>query len=202
MDLLIFGILLGMGAAIPIGPVNLEIIRRNLRFGTPYGIAMGLGACGADVVYLILLCAGALTLLQYPDVMRIISLLGSIVLAWFAIKIFRSSPKDQVEKNIQPSLWKYGFDGFTITMINPMTILFWASVSSQITLATANQDNAIVLAGLGVIIGTVGWVLIMNYILHVTRERLSNKIIHRLNHIGGVILLSFAGFGFYNVILG
>ncbi len=31
---LLFGLLLGWGAAIPIGPMNLEIIRRNLRYGT------------------------------------------------------------------------------------------------------------------------------------------------------------------------
>jgi threonine/homoserine/homoserine lactone efflux protein len=42
MHLLLFGILLGMGAAIPIGPINLEIIRRNLRFGTSFGIATGM----------------------------------------------------------------------------------------------------------------------------------------------------------------
>src|SRR5688500_17340934 len=104
MHFLLMGILLGMGAAIPIGPVNLEIIRRNLRFGTPYGIVLGLGACTADVTYLFLLSIGALSLLQYPHVLKTFGLGGSLLLAWFAISAFRNA-SFSLEKNApSPSL--------------------------------------------------------------------------------------------------
>ena len=75
MHLFILGLILGWGAAIPIGPINLEIIRRHLSFGMIFGIAYGLGACIADLCYLILLMSGALILLQHPLVLKIIGII-------------------------------------------------------------------------------------------------------------------------------
>ena len=69
LNLFIFGLFLGWGAAIPIGAINLEIIRRNLRFSTASGLAFGLGACVADVTYLVLLSVGILQFLNYPFVL-------------------------------------------------------------------------------------------------------------------------------------
>ncbi|MDR3477268.1 MAG: LysE family translocator [Gammaproteobacteria bacterium] len=199
MHLLLFGILLGMGAAIPIGPVNLEMIRRNLRFGTHYGIMTGLGACTADLTYLILLCLGALTLLQYPDVLRGLGLVGSLVLGWFGINAFRSKLTDIPEQNKSPSLFRFSLEGYLITLINPYTILFWASISSQLSMIAASHDYTILLAGTGVIVGAAAWVFILNGFLHFTRHRLSKKAIHRLNYVGGVILLGFAAIGLIRV---
>lgn len=197
MHFLFLGILLGMGVAIPLGPINLEMIRRNLHFGTSYGIATGLGACSADVTYLILLCAGALTLLQHPDVLRTFGLCGSLILAWFAFMTFRAKISAPAEKKSRPSLYRYIFEGYLITLINPMTILFWGSVSSQVSLiAMNNHFTAIVLTGLGVAIGTVGWVLSINTLLHFTRHKFSKTTMKVLNIIGGTILLGFALAGF------
>ncbi len=200
VHLLLFGILLGMGAAIPIGPINLEMIRRNLRFGTPYGIMTGLGACAADLTYLILLGVGALALLQYPEVLRLIGLVGSCILAWFGMNAFRSQPAELPEQDVMPSLYRYGFEGYAITLINPFTILFWASVSSQISLAAISDEHAILYAGIGVIVGTVSWVLSLNTILHLTRHHLNKTVMQWLNYSGGVIILGFACLGLYRAI--
>jgi L-lysine exporter family protein LysE/ArgO len=200
MHLLFFGILLGIGAAIPIGPVNLEIIRRNLRYGTWYGLFTGMGASLADVIYLVLLCLGALTLLQYPMVMRTIGIIGSIILAWFAYKAFCSQTVNAADDQTTPALLRYLLDGFIITLINPYTILFWSSVSAQVSLAAAADKNTLPLAGAGVVIGTIGWVFALNTFLHFTRHRLTTKAIKRLNYTGGVILLGFSLFGFLRVL--
>jgi L-lysine exporter family protein LysE/ArgO len=200
MHLLLLGILLGLGAALPIGPVNLEIIRRNLRFGTSYGIATGLGACSADLTYLVLICLGALTLLlQYPEMLRIIGLVGACILAWFGISALRANKSVDVASHdlLRPSLIRYSIEGYVITLINPYTILFWASISSQISMAAVSYQHAILFAGSGVLIGTIGWVIILNGILHFTRHRLSPRIVPWLNYIGGFILLSFAAIGIW-----
>ena len=195
MHLFLFGIILGLGAAIPVGPVNLEMIRRNLHYGTSYGIMTGLGACTADLTYLTLLCCGALTLLQYPDVLRGLGIVGSLILIWFGVSAFRSTSSDLPENSASPSLFRFGIEGYAITLINPFTILFWASVSSQISMAAIAYDHATLYAGAGVIVGTVSWVLTLNTILHFTRHHLSKRAIRWLNYSGGVIILSFAGLG-------
>jgi len=201
MDLFTFGIFLGLGAAIPIGPVNLEIIRRNLHYGTSYGTALGLGACTADLTYLILLCVGALSLLEYPVVLRLIGFLGSLILGWFAILAFRSTTTQAKEHKVPRAVWKHFIEGYGITLVNPYTILFWASVTSQISLAASTHENILILAGLGVIIGTVSWVFFLNIITHVTRHRLNATAIKWLNYLGGFILLGFAITGLIRVII-
>lgn len=192
MHTFLLGILLGLGAAIPIGPVNLEIIRRNIRFGTPYGLFTGFGACTADLMYLILLCLGALSLLQYPTLLRLIGFAGSLILIWFATCIFRSHPKDSTTKEAKPHLLRASLEGFLMTAVNPFTILFWASISSQLSLAALSTSYALFPAGAGVIIGTVSWVCFINVLIHFTRHRLSQTAIKWLNYIGGFILLGFA----------
>jgi len=200
LHLLILGIILGMGAAIPIGPVNLEIIRRNLRYGMAYGTVTGLGACGADVTYLILLCLGELALLQYPNIMRALGLIGSLILAWFACKAFHAGQgKDHMNHHKRPSLIRYTIEGYVITLFNPYTILFWASVGTQISLAAVSVPHAVYYAGAGVIIGTVGWTFVLNGLLHFTRHRLTRRTMRWLNYSGGIILLGFATTGILRV---
>lgn len=205
LHLFFLGMILGWGAAIPIGPVNLEITRRNLRFGTGYGVSLGLGACTADLTYLVLLCSGAIVLLQHAILLRVVGLLGSAVLIWFGISALRMKASAFKNKPITTSYFRNSFEGYLITLLNPYTILFWASVSAQLSIAaagaTAGEVYATVAAGLGVIFGTVSWVIFLNLLIHFTRHKLSDKVMHRLNRVGGMILLCFAAFSVVRIIL-
>jgi len=197
------GILLGLGAAIPLGPVNLEMIRRNLRFGTVSGCCFGLGACTADVIYLVLLSFGALTVLTQAAVLKAVGITGSVILAYFGMSALRmkiAAEHDPVEfSSVVSAWWRQTLSGLLMTLLNPFTILFWSSVSSQVVTLAGQQQHATLLAGSGVLLGTVGWVSSLNLILHLTRHRLSATVNNYLNKMGGIILLGFAGFGIIRV---
>jgi len=45
------GLVFGLGAAVPIGPINTEIARRTLKRGAIFGIAFGSGAVLVDIIY-------------------------------------------------------------------------------------------------------------------------------------------------------
>lgn len=200
---LVIGILLGWGAAIPIGPMNLEIVRRNLRIGTRYGVSFGLGACSADITYLILLSVGAITILQHPLWLRSVGFIGALILAWFGIMALRMpppSPTSQQSQQPQRSLFKHWGQGYLLTLLNPYTVLFWASVSSQIVSLSRYGPYAAVFTGLGVLIGTVSWVSILNGGLHISRHKIPDRIINYLNKAGGIILLVFAAIGVIHAI--
>lgn len=196
MHLLLFGILLGWGAAVPIGPVNIEITRRNLSHGSRFGIATGVGANGADLAYLILLTSGAMVLLQHPTVLKIVGVIGSLILGWFAYQALTTKTPDfTLSQTSNKSISRNAVEGFLMTFFNPYTILFWASVSSQLSLAARHQEHAVIFAGIGVILGAFSWVLVLNFILHKTRHKLPTRFAWWLNIIGGVILLLFAVIG-------
>lgn len=192
---------MGWGAAIPVGPVNLEIARRNLLQRTSIGIIFGLGACSADLIYLMLLCVGAVYVLQHPLILNSVGLLGSAILLWFAWQAFTMHVKASTSTKKSSPLAAFR-DGLLMTLFNPYTILFWASISSQVVVLTGNQHSALLYAGIGLIIGTLSWVIALNVIIHVNKKRLSDKFNHYLNITGGVILVGFAVAGIVKSLYG
>jgi len=199
VHLLLYGLVLGWGAAIPIGPINLEMMRRNLKYGTSYGIALGLGACSADVTYVILLCLGALVLLTHPFILNVAGLLGSLLLCWFGYQAFFLPTNEDHNNQPKKARVKSIFEGFILTLVNPYTILFWSSVSAQLLLVTHEKHQGTLLAALGVILGTLSWVLVFNLILKLTHHKLNAHTTYWLNKAGGLVLWGFAAYGFYHV---
>ena len=90
----IYGLLLGYGAAVPIGPMNLEMIRRNLLYGYKTGVSFGLGACCVNTTFMILLGFGALEILQSPRFLNAIGFFGALILFWFAYKAWSAKVSD------------------------------------------------------------------------------------------------------------
>lgn len=202
----IFGLLLGWGAAIPIGPMNLEMIRRNLNYGTSYGVALGIGACSADITYIILLGLGALTILHHVTLLKIVGIVGSLILAWFgfsSLRLQNNQLKNDVKELNNSShkpLWRHTLDGYILTLINPYTILFWSSIGAQIALISRGTHYAIVYASFGVLIATLSWIISLNTALHYTKHRLSTTTMQLLNYLGGFLLLGFAALGLWHAL--
>ena len=83
-----------------------------------------------------------------------------------------------------------------MTLLNPYTILFWASISTQVSVHVKNSETHVLYAGIGLLIGVFSWVLVLNLLLHHTRSRLSETFSLRLSKLGGLILSFFALAGF------
>src|SRR3982751_3055872 len=80
------GILLGRGAAVPIGPVNVQIARRTLRDGFARGVALGAGAVTVDVTYAILSTLGFQSMGDRPAVVIVLTLAGAFLLGFLGIQ--------------------------------------------------------------------------------------------------------------------
>src|SRR5205085_11261811 len=106
--LLIDGIMYGLGAAMPIGPVNVEIGRRTLRGGFRAGAALGCGAVTVDVAYALLYSVGVSRLTQYPPIYWTLSTAGVIVLAALGIRSLYSAWRNRSGPTIQDPLSQPG----------------------------------------------------------------------------------------------
>ncbi len=117
MHFLIFGLLLGLGAAIPIGPVNLEIIRRNLKDGTTLWNHVGIWSLCSRFN----LCGD--TLLRDFDTfsasrgVAYIKFGGFLCssLVWY--QNFTAKPASDRIQMTKPSHFRYGLEGYLITLI-------------------------------------------------------------------------------------
>ena len=193
LHLIFIGLLLGWGAAIPIGPLNLEIIRRNLHYGMTAGIGLGLGACSGDITYLILLSIGALTILTHALVLKVFGVIGACILAWFGYQALTAHAHNESHKQLKPKpAWRHYLEGYALVLVNPYTVLFWLSVSSQIATYASNGVSGTMAIGLGVVVGVTSWALGINTVLHYTKHKLSARSMLWLNRCGGTIILGFA----------
>ncbi|MDB5297851.1 MAG: Lysine exporter protein, partial [Phycisphaerales bacterium] len=150
------GALLGLGAAVPIGPVNVEIARRALRTGAAAGAAVGLGAVTVDVAYAVLSTFSFVRLLDRPRVVLPVAALGAALLAYLGVQCLRAAAEawrhdplgeaSVVPAEEQPDAGATGgrvasatrspphpvrtayLAGFLMTLWNPMTLAFWFTV--------------------------------------------------------------------------
>ena len=51
LDFIFKGLLIGVIASAPMGPVGILCVQRTLNKGRWYGLATGIGAAGSDIIY-------------------------------------------------------------------------------------------------------------------------------------------------------
>ncbi len=187
--LLLQGLVIGLGIAIPVGPIGLLVIQRTLAGGFRPGFLSGLGAAGADAVY------GAIggfgvgwataLLLDWQVAFR---LAGGLFLAWLAWTTFRSRPAEQAAR---PARGGNFLSTFLLTMANPATILSFAAIFGGILPAGgAGPDAGFLVAG--VALGSTLWWLVLAGGTAAARKRLPPAAMIWLNRASGVILAAFA----------
>src|SRR5687768_15945486 len=132
--LLKLGILLGVGAAAPIGPVNVEIARRTLRHGFAAGFALGGGAVSVDVLFAVLSSQGLKRVLDRPAVATGFAVCGAVLLLMLAALCFRGAwramktdPLDRNVADVQPraSLRGAYLTAVLLTLLVHLTLAFW-----------------------------------------------------------------------------
>src|SRR5205085_2931340 len=96
LSMLARGCLLGIGAAAPIGPVNVEIARRTLRNGFRAGFALGCGAVTVDVAYAVcvsLIGVGLQRVQMHRGASAALGIAGGALLAYLGISCLRHAAK-------------------------------------------------------------------------------------------------------------
>jgi L-lysine exporter family protein LysE/ArgO len=205
---LLKGVLLGLGAAVPIGPVNVEMARRALRGGFLAGFALGCGAVTVDVLYLVLSSLSFTQLLNDQRPLRWIAAAGVVLLTFLGVMSLRSARRHLSSDPLAagtdraPAAKAHSayLTGVLMTLLNPMTLLFWFTVVP----GQAGADGGIAkdraaqlpIIGIGVFIGTIGWVLAFSGLLGWAGRYRKNWWMALADAAGGVMLLAFAVVGF------
>ena len=196
-NLIYKGIALGLGAAIPIGPVNVEIARRTLRGGMWPGFALGCGAVSVDVTYAILSSLSFSRALARPAIANSIGMVGGLFLLYLAFLSLRGAVRDWRADPLAstPAVVSRGgsyITGVLMTLFNPMTLAFWF-LAVPATLGTITKDPARDLPMIcgGVFIGTGAWVVTFSGGLAVAGRWRRNWWLAAADAAGGIVLFCF-----------
>ncbi len=198
MDSFITGILLGLGVAIPIGPLNILIMNYSLSsFGR--GFALGMGAMSADILYFVLLSLGVLVVFDNPWIFKSIAIFGAIFLLYMAWACYKNASKmlakiSNTERG--ESLLACYLKGLGLNSINPFIVGFWLSLSSVVA-SSANW----MIAALGVLLALFAWVLGLSILTSLARRIISAKVARIFSYVSAVLMLFFTAFLIYNTFL-
>ncbi|MBI1290815.1 hypothetical protein GC173_06170 [bacterium] len=196
------GFVTGVLVAAPIGPVNLEIIRRTLRFGWQRGAALGAGAVLIDLSYFTAFSLGMGALLKLAGVALVLDVLGGGLLGWLgwmalrdARRLYRNRENPTAMQSLDgsptaiPSVPACFGTGLVMTGANPMTIAFWSALSLGFAAMTPTMQLA---ASTGVVTGCSTWVATLVVVLTLARRRIGARLFAAMTAAGGLMLLWFA----------
>ncbi len=181
--------MLGLGAAVPLGPINILIMNEAVK-KYKNGVVIGLGAMSSDIMYLFLIIFGLITFFNQPYILNSLSLFGGAFLIYLAYAIFknRDTKIGTTKENIkESSCVKLYAKGFVLTAINPYTIGFWLSVSGYI--AGKELDPYITLFGM--LSAILLWITLMPYLVHRSKHRISQSVSHWISITSALILFGF-----------
>jgi threonine/homoserine/homoserine lactone efflux protein/GNAT superfamily N-acetyltransferase len=191
MYLLVKGIAVGFSIAAPVGAIGILCIEQTLQGGMHRGIACGLGAATADMMYGILVALGLSAvqsmLLGYKLPLMII---GGLFLSYLGIKKFFDVPSlKKIEVGNFGLLQSYVVT-FLLTLTNPATILDFMALFAGLNIDMSGYVQSLSFV-VGVFVGSAVWWLILCFIVGVFRAKISIRVVQYINYAAGVAILSF-----------
>lgn len=178
---LINGFVLGWSVAWPPGPVNAEMLRRNVMPASQGGgfwaaWRLGLGACTGDFIWALAVMTGAGALLNTPRVRQILAVVSFLLLlflagmfalgAWRAAHSLRdeTAAHDNTSDDGKRMAGRGGYLlGLTLALTSPWNLGFWLAVigGQQSVTRDPSFGNSLAFAG-SVVLGAVAWTLVFS----------------------------------------
>ena len=202
LESLTAGLVCGFVVAVPIGPVNLTVIKQALRRGFLPAFLVGLGAMSAETIYATVLLAGHTSLLDKPAVrnpMRVLAVL--VILAVGLRSLLLKEEKLEATEAKADKLderWHHPrafLLGFLLTIFNLGLVVLWTALTAMLfdrdwvnsTLASRSACST------GVFVGGAVWFFLLTFFVSRAHRRVKPKTLTTLVHISGMVLIVFAG---------
>lgn len=198
LQLIIFiikGMVVGIVASAPMGPVGILCIRRTIKKGRPYGLVTGAGAALSDLLYALLTGYGmslVSTVTTDANVLFWMKICGSIMLCVFGVYMFRTGPKPNVhpESKTKGSLLRNFLTSFVITLCNPVIIFLFLALFNMLAPFAGAGDWVTTLASYTAIVaGAMLWWFGLTYVINKMSTNFGEKGIRRLNRSIGVLVI-------------
>jgi threonine/homoserine/homoserine lactone efflux protein len=195
---LLEGIIIGVLASMPLGPVNILVIQRTITRSRKEGFFSGLGVALSDTLYASFAAFSVgfiLQLIKEYDVLFRVSV--SVMLFLLGLLIFFSKPKANKTSSAfgKSNYLKRFVSTFLLTVSNPLIIFLHLTLFTifGIALSVNNPIESIVVLS-GFMLGAITWWFSITGIVSRFRNFFSLKICLWFNRIAGsVIILLITG---------
>lgn len=203
ISILLMGWFIGLIIAMPVGPVAVLAVKRTLHNGWPVGVATGLGAAMADMIYGAIAAFGIYAvqdfLIKYQYSIRMVGgavlfMVGARML-WQKATVPQPKPHsdDPLPENIDDTAHRImrGFaTGLVITITNPLTLMAFLAVLANFGLSEklSSYKTALVFVA-GAFAGAATWWLSLVGAVGLIKAHLSETLVAKINSVLAVILV-------------
>lgn len=192
--LILKGLLVGIIASAPMGPVGILCIQRTIQKGRHFGLVTGAGAALSDIIYALMTGFGMSFVMNALDDKQNIfwlKIVGSVMLFIFGVYMFRSDPR----KSFRPTPRSKGTlvhnftTAFFVTLSNPLIIFLFIALFNMLTFVIPGRWYSQCLGYLSIVGGAMLWWFGLTYVIDRMRASFSVRGVQRLNQtIGGIVL--------------
>lgn len=194
----VLGIAIGLAVAVPLGPVNLIVIRATIKYGVSAGFAASAGAVLADSAFAAVAAYGVRAIGRIiSDYGFPLQLGGGLLLVVMGVYTARhhARPSDLATTEVPKPhpYWSKVATTFFLTATNPgaffgMLGLFGA-LSSTLKLGLVPYRPAIAIVSVAA--GGILWWIFLIMLVHRLKSRLTPAALDRINRWAGVLIAAF-----------
>lgn len=193
---------LGISLSAPIGPINAAQMELGLRHGFWNAWVFGLGAVLADICYMLIVYTGLAQYMQVPLIQTFLWLFGAFILTYSGIESLVAIQRKKGQSNNRNSKITRSFrSGFLMSLLNPLSILFWVGIYGSVLAKTITHLSAeqVIINSLAILVGIIIWDYTMALMASIFRRYMTNQLLVAISLISGI---SLVGFGIYFGIMG
>lgn len=195
LDIVFKGLLIGIIASAPMGPVGVLCVQRTLNKGRWYGFVTGCGAALSDIIYAGItgLGMGMVVELVSNDTNRFyLQIVGSLMLLAFGVFTYRTDPTKNLRKPGQNkgTLTHNGITAFLVTLSNPLIVFLFMALYAQFSFGLQIDKPIELVAGfISIIGGALLWWWGLTWLVDVIRLKFDNNGIRIINRIIGTLVI-------------
>lgn len=202
IDLIFKGIVIGVVASAPMGPVGILTVQRTLKKGRWYGFFTGVGAALSDIMYAVMTGVGmsfVLDFIEKPSTMFYLKVTGGVMLFFFGLYTYRSKPAEiHRSSGKKGSLIHNAVTGFLITLSNPLIMLLFLALFARFGFVVPSHIWEQTLGYVAIFAGSLLWWMCLSSALVKVSKKVEMDTLGVLNRLLGALVMaaSFVGLAF------
>ncbi|MBQ2497625.1 MAG: LysE family transporter [Prevotella sp.] len=194
LDFIFKGMLIGMIASAPMGPVGILCVQRTLNKGRWYGFATGIGASISDIFYAAITGYGmafVMDLINNDQNRFYLQIVGSLLLLGFGWYTYRTDPMKKVHQSGQQkgSLWYNTWTAFLVTFSNPLIVFLFMALYAQFAFVIPDLSFEMVVGFASIVGGALLWWWGLTWLVDKIRTKFDENGIRIINQVIGVAVI-------------
>ena len=197
VDLIFKGMLIGMVASAPMGPVGILCVQRTLNKGRWYGFATGLGAAASDIIYAGITGFGMAFVMDFINNEQnkfYLQIIGSVLLLGFGLYTWRSDPMKKMHKSgmQKGTMWYNIWTAFLVTFSNPLIIFLFMALFAQFAFVIPDHYFEMLVGFASIVGGALLWWYGLSWLVDKVRIIFDDHGIRIINQVIGAVVIVFS----------